>query len=421
MKERNDHVIEFREALAKVLDHTPVLPEECRPIGEALGYTLARDIRTEEPVPPFDSSAMDGFGVRMDDVQGASEDHPVTLHVQAEVRPGLSSLPSLEKGKSFRIFTGSPVPPDVEAIVIKEHTKDTGDKVAILGVPERGEHIRPKGGEFKKGAQIFSAGTLLTPPVVGMLASLGIVEATVFKKPGVAIITTGDEVRPPTGPLEPGQIRDANSFSLAAALQAMGITPVLTLHARDDEEEITSAFRTALEVAHVIISVGGVSVGTYDFVKSALERLEVETIFWRVAMKPGKPNYFGKKGQCLLFGLPGNTVSSLVSFQMLVRPALKKLQGRAEEKSPVLMACLDGELKKNDNRLEFVRGRLVYQDHDKLLVQPMKGRGSHMLGNLALADCLIHFPRDKSHLEKGDLVKVEPLSWSEFLARVQEK
>jgi molybdopterin molybdotransferase len=229
-----------------------------------------------------------------------------------------------------------------------------------------------------------------------------------------AVIVTGDELIPPESRPAPGEIRDANTHSISAALMAMGLDPPRRLYARDRAEDVRACFAGALEEADVVISVGGVSVGKYDFVKPALEALGVETLFWRVAMKPGKPNYFGKKDGTLVFGLPGNTVSALISFHLLVRPAIRKMQGNDPRARNTFRARLDADLDKKSNRLELVRGCAFRDAHREWRVSPVKGRGSHMLGNLARANCIIYFPKEASHLPGGEWVEVEFLRWNEL-------
>jgi molybdopterin molybdotransferase len=405
-------MIDLDEARSMIQAQAAPMPTEVRPISQSLGYYLAEEIRATEPLPPFDSSAMDGFGVLAADVAGATEESPVTLEVQGEVRPGQQDLPELEPGRTLRIFTGAPAPPSIESVVMKEYVDDHGQEVIVKRAAVPGENIRRRGREFDQGSVVFSPGRLISPPVIGTLAALGRVKAEVFQKPNVAIIVTGDELVSADAEILPGQVRDANSYSLAAALEAMGIRCSTVLRARDEEDEVLSCFEQALSCADVVLSVGGVSVGKYDFVKSALKRLEVEEIFWRVAMKPGKPNYFGRKSGKLLFGLPGNTVSSLVSFFVLVRPALQKMQGRVDWENPLRKARLEERLKKKPGRVEWVRGRIRVDEGQECRVAALK-RGSHMLGNLAWSDCLIHFPRSADELAEDQLVDVLPLHWSD--------
>ncbi|MBU0753889.1 MAG: molybdopterin molybdotransferase MoeA, partial [Planctomycetes bacterium] len=275
-----------------------------------------------------------------------------------------------------------------------------------------GEHIRRQGREFEKGHLIFSRGRWISPPMAGMLASLGYETVKVHPKPKVSVVITGDEIAAPGEPLTPGRVRDANSFSLCAALKAMNLRAVKVLYARDRTDEVKRCFEQSLEEADMVISTGGVSVGRYDLVKEVLLQLGAEEIFWRVAMKPGKPNYFGRRGSTLIFGLPGNTVSCMVSFHLFARPALQWMQGWKGAFPKIVHARLRDELTKNDPRTEWVRGSMQIDEAGDSWVKPLRGRGSHMLGHLALADCLIRFPGEKSRIDAGQRVDLLPLSWS---------
>jgi molybdopterin molybdotransferase len=246
-----------------------------------------------------------------------------------------------------------------------------------------------------------------------MLAVLGRTTVSVIPKPSIALVMTGDELRMPGEELGPGETRDTNSFSLAAALGAMGIDKIDLYRVGDERKAVMDVLESALGAADAVITVGGISVGDFDFVKEAAEECGVKKLFWRIAMKPGKPNYFGKKGRRLFFGLPGNPVSVLISFHQLVRPALWKLSGLEPSPPNLFKARLTEDLFKKDPRLEFVRGSLVRDHGGGWAVKPIRGRDSHMLGGLAGADCLIHFPLEDEHLAAGSAVTVEPLRWSE--------
>jgi len=406
-------MITVDEARRIVLENTRPLDPVTVDLPAAPGRVLAEDVAASGPVPLFDSSAMDGYGVACADVEGVREDDPATLPVARTIQAGDPPGPPLARGTAVRIMTGAVVPEGVEAVVMKEYADDLGGTVRIKSAAGPGAHVRPRGAEFAPGAVVLRKGTLVTPPVAGMLAALGRSSALVFVRPSATLVMTGNELRMPGEELGPGEIRDANSFSISAALRAMGIVKIAVRRVGDDLDATKKALVDALEEADVAISVGGISVGDFDFVKDAAEGVGVETLFWRIAMKPGKPNYFGRKGEKLLFGLPGNPVSALVSFQQLVRPALWKLSG-LEPPAPVLFkARITEDIAKKDPRLEFVRGRLVRDHGGGWAVKPIRGRDSHMLGGLARADCLIHFPLADEHLAAGSAVTVEPLRWSE--------
>lgn len=406
-------MLEVGAAQKIVLGSVPLLRAKSVAVDEALGLTLAADVLAPEPIPLFDSSAMDGFALRCADVAGATEESPVSLDMGALSRAGAPYTGPMGARTAVKIMTGAMVPPDADAVVMKEYTDDLGETVLIKRAAAPGDHIRRRGEEFAEGDTTLFAGMRVTPPVIGLLATLGFREVLVRPNPSVALIVTGSELKLPGEELAPGQIRDANSPALVAALRAIGIEPISAERVVDEKETIASSLGAALGRADVTITVGGVSVGDFDLVKDVAEEIGVETLFWRIAMKPGKPNYFGKKGDALLFGLPGNPVSALVSFHQLVRPALRAMSGRTrgDNDSPIL-ARLEKDIRKRTHRLEFVRGRLGRGGGGEITVLPLTGQESHKLGALGRADCVILFPRDEHRLAAGEPVEVERLDWS---------
>ncbi|MBZ0189853.1 MAG: molybdopterin molybdotransferase MoeA, partial [Candidatus Obscuribacterales bacterium] len=266
---------------------------------------------------------------------------------------------------------------------------------------------------------VLGEGIQITPPVLGLIASFGHGQFPVANMPRIAIVSTGDELVKPGTALAEGQIYDSNSYMLAAAVSALGLPKPKIVHARDNEDDTLKAFTEALETADLVISAGGVSVGDHDYVKTVLEeRLKVTTVFWRTAIKPGKPVYFSyldpsPQKRTLIFGLPGNPVSALITFNLFVKPALLALQGARDPRITVDSASMLVDLKKKQGRLEFVRG-ILGSAKGALNVLPTRGQDSHMLGGLAKANCLIRFPEDKTNLQKGNLVEVEKLNWNNY-------
>jgi len=405
-------MLEIDAALKIVLDNTPVLRSETVDLDRALGLALAEDLLSPEPIPLFDSSAMDGFAVHSGDVAGADEQNPVTLKIAALSRAGEPYTGPVPEGTAVKIMTGAVVPSGADAVVMKEYVDEQAGTILVKRAALRGDHIRRRGEEFAEGQTALDAGTLVTPPVIGLLATLGFGAIAVRPNPAVSIIVTGSELKSPGEELKRGQIRDANTPALVAALRAIGIEPVSAERVADDGGTIASRLAAALESSDVTITVGGVSVGDFDLVKDVAEEIGVETLFWRIAMKPGKPNYFGKKGSSLLFGLPGNPVSALVSFHELVKPALRAMAGRIGVDRGTFRARLAKDLKKRSHRIEFVRGRLGRDAEGELAVQPLTFQESHKLGTLSRADCFIRFPKEETFLEAGAKVTVEPLIWS---------
>jgi molybdopterin molybdotransferase len=402
-------MIDFDLARKKVLQNTPVLDAISVPLDRCGGYVLAEDVAAQEPVPLFDSSAVDGYAVRIQDITDAGSSNPVALDLIGTIRAGDTGSITVKKNTAVKIFTGAPVPRFANAVVMVEVTEESNGKVLIKSPVTERQNIRRKGEEFKKRQRIFSPGTAITPPVVAMLASLGKTNIRVYKKPHVTLVITGDELRPPSAKLKPGQIRDSNSYALKSFLESIGIERIEIIHSKDSKNDTRRAFTKALRRSDVVISVGGVSVGEYDLVKDVLEDIGVRRVFWKVAMKPGKPNYFGLKNKKLVFGLPGNPVSAMVSFYVLVRPALVTLMGLTEYTSFIVQARLTESLTKKPGRMEFVRGMLGKSENGELTVTAAKGQDSHMIGGMATANCLIYFPKEYAVLEQGSIVDIELL------------
>ena len=406
-------MLDFDEALEKIVRHTKRLPVEKKSIGKSLGRVLATDIKTREPIPRFDSSSVDGFAVRIEDLKDGSKENSVRLPIQSTRQAGSSRPISLKAGHTIKVMTGALLPKNTQAIVMKEVVSVAGGIAGFTLPAKEGESLRRRGEEFSKGEIVLPRGTIITPPVVGMLATLGVTVVKLYRVPRIALIVTGNEVRSPSGSLRRGEIRDSNSYALAAALKAVGIPPILVLHVRDNRHQLSKAFARALKTADVVISAGGVSVGDFDFVKDVLGDLRVRTIFWRVAMKPGKPNYFGTRGRRLVFGLPGNPVSALVSLEMLVMPSVRKMMGVHLSDILNSRATLASDIRKVGGRIEFVRAIASRSSNGHLTVRPVEKQGSHMVGGLATANCLIIFPKDLESINAGEEVVIRMLSWNQ--------
>jgi molybdopterin molybdotransferase len=423
-------MLTYEQALKAILDNCQPLSSETVSLSNSLRRVIAAPIKANFDLPQFNNSAVDGFGVLVEDLISASPTNPVTLTIIGEMSAGAdpsanASNGRLNSGQCIRILTGAPVPGDVEAVVMKEAgQKQEADQkqesqletIAVSASTRIGENIRLQGEEIEAGAIVLQPGTRITPPVLGLLATLGISELSVYRTPRVAVIATGDELIEPGLPLAEGQIYNSNSYALVAALNALGVTEVQRFHARDNRPETTKVLQEAFEFADIVISAGGVSVGEYDFIKEVCEEQGVDTIFWRIAIKPGKPVYFGinrrsKPGQ-LVFGLPGNPVSALVTFNLFVKPALARLQGGSITKRH-FQAKAARHLKKKAGRLDFVRGKLSIANSGEITAMPTIGQESHMLSGLAKADCLLHFAQELEFLPEGGNLTVELLDWFE--------
>jgi len=409
-------MISYQDALATVLSHALPLETMRVELGQLLGYFLAEPVVAGADSPLFDNSAVDGFGVHAADVTEASPTSPVRLRLRTTIRAGDAAEGKLSPGSAVKVLTGAPMPCGVEAVVMREFCTESAGEVIVKQAVGTGEDIRGRGKEFRRGDEALPIGMRVTPPVVGLLATFGYTEFSVHRKPRVALIVTGNELVQPGRPLRPGQIYDSNSAMLVAALRGMGIEDCAVTQTRDEPASIKGQLTHDLESADAVVTVGGVSVGDYDFVKEVCDEIGVKTHLWQVAIKPGKPFYFGTiargegNREKLIFGLPGNPVSAALTFHEMVKPVLLKMMG-AKDVSPVLLsATLATNLRKEAGRMEFVRG-VVTREDGRLVVRPTPGQDSHMVSGLARANCLIHFPRAGELLAEGEEVTVELIDW----------
>lgn len=404
-------MIDVNSALKAVLEHTSVLQTETIPLTKALHSVLAETITARDDIPLFNSSAMDGYGVKVSDVQYASDVSPVELKIVGTVKAGEVLKTPIEPGTAVKIFTGAKVPEGVEAVVIKENTEEIDGKVLIKSSAKLGANIRQRGEEFLKGDKVLSPGILITPPVIGLLAEFGYIEVCIHRKPKVAVVVTGDELIDPKKPLEEGKIRDVNSFTIQAALEEVGAKVVSLKRVPDSPEKILKAVSQSLQSADILLVSGGVSVGDFDFVKEIFENVGIERVFWKVALKPGKPTFFGTKGEKLVFGLPGNPVSVLVTFYLFVRPALLRMMGRKEIQPIYLPALMNSEVKKKKGRTEFLRAKLQSQNGN-IYVGVGGEQYSHMLSSFANSDCLAVFPKEQTNIAEDGKVQIQLLPWA---------
>lgn len=390
-----------------VLDAVGVLPAAPVPIIEAVGLVTAADVTATDPVPPFANSAMDGYAVRSPDCVGASDATPVRLRVAGEIRAGAAPDTPVGPGEAVRIMTGAPVPDGADGIVIVEHTELDGDDVVVRR--PAGEHIRAAGSDFNAGDVVVPAGTSLGPAHVGVLASAGLDEVDVHRRPRVAVLATGDELVGPGTPLRPGQIRESNRPMLVSLVAAAGCEPVDCGIVADDQSALRTALEEAIGSCDAVVTSGGVSVGDYDFVKSVLG--EIADMRWfQVAIKPAKPFAFGvARGDDTpvpVFGLPGNPVSSFVSFELFARPALRRMTGCADLFRPVVEAVAGAELRRRrDGKTHFDRVVVTVDDDGRLCATPAGAQQSHVLTAMARANGLAVLA-DGEGLAKGQPVEV---------------
>jgi molybdopterin molybdotransferase len=389
-------LLSIDEALARVLEHVRPLADELVAVVDASGRVLAADAVARVDLPPFRSSAMDGYAVRASDTPGP-------LRVAGQSAAGRPATAPLAARAAIAISTGAVVPDEADAVVPIEHTQRDGDSVEVEQV-ESGAHVRPRGGDIAAGDTVVPAGATCGPAQLGALAAVGLESVLCARRPRVAVLATGSELRRPGEPLGPGEIYESNTVMLAAQLRRAGADPEVHGAVADDAAATRAALERALE-ADVLITSGGVSVGEHDLVRGLLAELGAVEVFWRVAVKPGKPVAFSTRGSTLVFGLPGNPVSSFVGFELLVRPALAALQGAAEPRPAFLPGRLGVSLQRNAARDELVRARI----EDGGLVQPLRGQESHMIARAAHANALVLVPRGDGELAAGAAVSWLPL------------
>ncbi|MBV1876357.1 MAG: molybdopterin molybdotransferase MoeA [Pseudomonadales bacterium] len=390
-----DEVIDFLVSAAKCLVSTETLP-----ISRAAGRILAEDLVSNINVPQADNSAMDGYAV---DITGLQPDAVLAI---SDRIPAGSVGKTLASGTMARIFTGAPIPDGANAVIIQEDTRLSGDRVQIGQVPEAGKNIRRAGQDIQVGSIILRAGRCLRPQDLGLMASVGYDKVRVFKPLRVAVMSTGDELVEPPESLQPGQIYNSNQYALIALVQASGFTAVDIGLVKDEPAATEAALLRAANEADCIISSGGVSVGDEDHVKAALEKLGKLSL-WRLAIKPGKPLAFGAVGEVPFFGLPGNPVSSFVTFMMIARPYLLKSQGASELHLDLVHATADFSYK-GGSRREYLRVQLSYDQAGRSRVVNYPHQGSGIMSSVSWANGLAEIEIHQD-VQVGDLLKIHRL------------
>ena len=396
-------MLSVAEALERVLAGVRALGAESVPLAEAFGRVLAELVVAEREVPPWDNSSMDGYAVRADDTRTASADRPVTLTVVGDVAAGRVAPRKLDPGQAYRILTGAPLPAGSDAVVPQEEVRREGVRVVVARPVERGACVRPRGEDIHAGDRMLEPGMALRPAALGVLAALGRGRVGVHRRPKVAVLSTGDEIVPPEAPLGPGQIPDSNTYTLCALAIEAGAIPLSLGIAGDRREELVERLRGGLE-ADVVVSSAGVSVGDRDFVREAAETLGARLDFWKVNMRPGKPLTFGRIGERLFFGLPGNPVSSMVTFELFVRPALRRLGGYRHVGRPRVRAEALEPIDNPGSRPGYLRVRLEPLGA-AVGARPTGGQGSGILRSMLLADGLAVVPGD-TRIPRGGTVEV---------------
>jgi molybdopterin molybdotransferase len=425
-------MISVEEALEKVLSYAEVLEPERKPILDCLGQVLAGDVYSDIDIPPFDNSAMDGYALRAKDTRGASESSPKYLVVVGEVAAGSMPTKEVRPGTAIRIMTGAPLPEGADAVVRFEDTDEvnrrssSGDlsQIGILCQTKKGLNVRGRGEDIAKGDLILKKGKVLRPQEIGVLASLGRSTALVIRRPIVAILATGDELIGVDQPLAPGKIHDSNIYTIAAEVSRYGGIPKILGIGRDSVQSLTEKIDKGLD-ADMLITSGGVSKGDYDIVKDVLAE-HGEVGFWAVCMKPGKPLAFGviKKVEGVRtkkvphLGLPGNPVSSMVTFEQFARPAILKMMGKEALTKPTIRAIIENDITDNDGRRLFARVNVTRRG-GQYYASVTGPQGSGILTSMVRANGLAVIPESSKGVKAGDMVEVQMLDWGEERGEVK--
>ena len=383
-------MIDVAEARAHVLARCPALATVALPIEDARGLALVAGVLAAEDVPPFVNSAVDGYAVQAADLA----DPPVELPVVDEVAAGGHTTRVLQPGEAIRVMTGAPMPDGADAAVMVEDTErlDGGDRVRISRAVRPGQAVRGAGEDVRAGTSLFGSGTVVTPAVAGVLASINARTVTVVRRPRVAVLSTGDELVTDGSPLQPGQIRESNKTMLVGLVAEAGCTPVDLGVVRDDEATLEGVLRAAVVDCDAVVTSGGVSMGDYDVVKAVLSRI-ADMRWMQIAIKPAKPFAFGLLDGVPVFGLPGNPVSSLVSFELFARPALRQMSGLPQIDRTVVNAVTDEPLRRSlDGKVHYARVIATHGSDGLVHVRPAAAQGSHQLAATAAANALAIVP-----------------------------
>ena len=405
-------MISVEKALKTILVNFRPLGLEKINILEARKRVIGEDIFAPHNIPSADNSAMDGYAVRHIDTKGATKDKPLQLKIIEDIPAGKIALKKIKKGEAARIMTGAVIPEGADSVIRQEDTKKNGKTVIIYTSAIKGQNIRFAGEDVRKGELVVNRGSALRPADIGMLAALGKAFISVYQKPRVAIMSTGDELVDieTTPPL--GKIINSNSYSLAAQVLECGGIPIMMGISKDKKLDLQEKFKTALH-ADVIISSGGVSVGDFDFVKNVMGEIGNAMHFWQVAMRPGKPLAFGAIESVPLFGLPGNPVSAMVSFEQFVRPSLLKMQGHKKIFRQTAKAVCAQEIRKSAGFKHFIRAT-VKKEKDQYIASVTGDQGSGILKSMVIANALIVMGENETRIKKGAQVTIQLLDDSLF-------
>lgn len=418
MNRQRQEDLTVEAALKLVLDGFDVLSSERTPILEALNRVLAEPVKARDSLPPFANSAMDGYTMRAVDVDGASRETPAKLRVVDDIAAGRPSTIEIEPGTAARIMTGAPLPRGADAVVPVESTsepwreavRDLPEQIEIYEAVSEGDYVRYPGEDIEAGADVLPAGHLLRPQEIGVLASLGVPEVAVVRKPRVGILATGDELIAVEEALQPGKIRNSNSYAQTAQVLNLGAVPVVLGIAGDREEDVRARLQAGLDAGvDVFVSSAGVSVGAYDVVKAVLEA-EGNVGFWRVRMRPGKPLAFGAYQGVPYLGLPGNPVSAMVSFERFARPAILKMAGHRRLDRPSVDVILQEDIR-SDGRETYARAVVTKVAGGDYVATLTGSQGSHIMTSLVQANALVIVPEGAKEVKAGQTLEALMIDW----------
>ena len=406
-----EKLIEYPEAVRLVLENASLLPAEDVPLEGARGLALAEDVRARFDSPPFDNSAVDGYAVRSADA-GAGR----SFRVVDEAPAGRPATKSVGEGEAVKIFTGGVIPGGADAVVMVENTTGWGEEFELKKAASPGQNVRESGEDVRGGEVILKAGVEVGPPEIALAATQGYGKLAVFRRPKVVVLSTGTElVEPGARDLSPGEIYDSNSFAMIAQAHEVGAEARRISAASDDADVIRDAVREAFEIADVVVTSGGVSVGEKDLVKGTMLELGVEQVFWGVKFKPGKPLFFGVRDDVRFFGLPGNPVSAMVCFELFVRPALMRMMGREDTRRPRIEVYFGEDVKNNFGRMHAMRVSLERTDKG-WLARSVGAQGSGLVSSLTKADALALIGPETGGVQAGEPVEAIVLREEKLLS-----
>lgn len=412
MRELGHHLVSMEEVQKTILSHVSEVDAEERILADCVGRVLRQDVTAQEHLPPFDNSAMDGFGVRTGDLSDVSKEQPVTLPVGQRVQAGDPGDQPLVAGEAVRIMTGAPIPEGVEAVVPHELTTYDDSNVTFTQPVRDGQNVRRRGEDFRPGDVAMQSGTVLHGPRLGVCGTLGWARLKMSRSLRVAILSPGDELVEVGEPCGPGQIRNGNAYSLRGALAGLGAKPISLGITPDRPDAVREAISQAFaDGADAIVSTGGVSAGDFDFVQAVVREDADPAFVFKVAMRPGKPQVFGLYDGKPLFGLPGNPAASVISFELLVRPALRKMRGETLVHEPRFGVRFPFAYKYPSGRVFLLRTQIVPDEEDPrggFRVEKPGAQGSGLMRSLATANAIVILPADLGQVEPGD---VFPAQW----------